>query len=192
MSEVPIGALSMFGGEVSGLRIEELRQEGWLPCDGQAYPIDDPDLQNLYQRIKKNYGGTETSFNVPDLRGRFIRGTDRGKGNDPDAGSRQPLQPGGNAGDAVGSVQPYATQRPSVNFSTDSQGEHQHIAKHLPTNYHNTPLSAWGGLGMSWTSDTENTSTDGNHTHKVAAGGDAESRPVNIYFHWLIKFRQAL
>jgi microcystin-dependent protein len=57
--------------------------EGWLECDGQA--INRATFANLFARIGTTYGagdGTST-FNVPDLRGEFVRGWDNGRGIDP-------------------------------------------------------------------------------------------------------------
>lgn len=51
------------------------------------------------------YGDNSTTFNIPDYRGRFLRGVDGGVGNDPDRASRTAMATGGNTGDNVGSVQ---------------------------------------------------------------------------------------
>src|SRR5256885_1023587 len=50
-------------------------------------------------------GDSVTTSTPPDLRGRSLRGTDSGAGRDPDSASRVAINPGGNAGDMVGSVQ---------------------------------------------------------------------------------------
>ena len=184
---IPVGALAMFGGGIEGLRINQLREQGWLLCDGTSYPAGG-DLQALFDRIGTGYGGGGGSFNVPDFRGRFSRGTDHGRGRDPDAGSRVPPNPGGNAGDKVGSAQPHATGRPANQFRTAEAGAHQHVAPHLSSDYHNTPLSAWDTTCMEWPGDDKQTSEAGDHSHTVA-GGDAESRPTNVYAHYLVKFK---
>lgn len=181
----PIGTIMMYGGMAKGLRLSELLQLGWLLCDGQSYSASE--YPDLYQRIKNNFGGDATTFQVPDLRGRFARGTDHGRGKDPDAEKRTALVPGGKTGDAVGSVQAYATRLPTTNMVTEAVPDHTHGAPHLATDYHNTPLSAWGDTVMSWTDATQTTSSAGDHSHTVSGGGDAESRPVNIYLYWLIK-----
>ncbi|MGH2508542.1 MAG: phage tail protein [Ktedonobacteraceae bacterium] len=181
----PIGTLMMYGGMAKGLRLSELLQLGWLLCDGQSYPVSE--YPDLYQRIKNNFGGDANTFYVPDLRGRFVRGTDHGRGQDPDAAQRHAIFPGGKTGDAVGSVQAYATRPPVTNILTEGVDNHTHGAPHLPTDYRNTPLSAWGDNVMSWTDETRTTSSNGDHSHIVSDGGDTESRPINIYLHWLIK-----
>lgn len=184
---IPVGALAMFGGGIEGLRMDQLKAQGWLLCDGTSYPVD-AELQALFDRIGTNYGGGQGSFNVPDFRGRFSRGTDHGRGKDPDAGSRVPLNPGGNAGDKVGSAQPYATGRPVDQFRTAEDGAHQHVAPNLSTDYHNTPLSAWSTWCMNWPGGDKDTSEEGDHAHEVS-GGDSESRPSNVYAHYLVKFK---
>lgn len=187
MANPPVGTVAMFGGEISGLRINELRELGWLLCDGQSYA--NSEYPELHKLIKTSFGGDETSFQVPDLRGRFVRATDHGRGKDPEAQARQPLYPGGNKGDALGSAQRYATKLPTTNMVSDTAPDHVHIAKHLPTDYHNTPLSAWGDTVMAWTGSNQTTSSNGDHTHTVVGGGDSESRPINVYLHWVIKYR---
>jgi len=54
---------------------------GYLECNGQSvlastYP-------ELFSAIGYSYGGGGANFNVPDLRGEFVRGWDDGKGADP-------------------------------------------------------------------------------------------------------------
>ncbi len=182
---LPVGCLVIFGGSIEGVRINELRDQGWLLCDGSAYPAEE--LAELFARIGSGYGGGEGAFHVPDFRGRFTRGTDHGRGKDPDAVSRTALNPGGNAGDKVGSAQAYATGRPVNQFRTADDGQHQHVAPHLISNWHNTPLSAWGEVCVEWPGADQKTSEAGDHSHTVV-GGDAESRPGNVYAHYLIKF----
>jgi len=183
---VPIGGLVMFGGSIEGVRINELKEQGWLLCDGTGYPAGD--FADLFARIGNGYGGGEGTFNVPDFRGRFTRGADHGRGKDPDAASRTALNPGGNTGDNVGSAQAGATGLPVTQFRTADDGLHQHVAPYLPLVHHSTPLSAWGASVIEWPGDDQVTSEAGDHAHTVA-GGDAESRPGNIYAHYLVKFR---
>lgn len=56
--------------------------EGFLLCDGSAISISA--YINLYNVIGNAYGNGNgsTTFNIPDLRGEFIRGTDNGRGVD--------------------------------------------------------------------------------------------------------------
>lgn len=64
---------------------------GWLICDGRD--INRETYSLLYERIGESFGSGDgsTTFNLPDLRGEFIRGFDNGKGTDKNRvfGSRQ-------------------------------------------------------------------------------------------------------
>ncbi|TAL69081.1 MAG: tail fiber protein [Bacteroidetes bacterium] len=100
---LPVGVILPFGGIAAKI------PDGWMLCDGTA--LSSKDYPHLYQVISTNWGdgsndttGTK-NFNLPDLRGLFLRGVDGGAGRDADAGFRQPIKPGGNAGDNVGSLQ---------------------------------------------------------------------------------------
>ncbi|WP_019224121.1 phage tail protein, partial [Bartonella rattaustraliani] len=65
---LPIGFIGTFA-------MERL-PEGWLLCDGQAYSREN--YRNLFAMIGTMWGEGDgaTSFNVPDLRGMFLRGFD--------------------------------------------------------------------------------------------------------------------
>lgn len=54
---------------------------GYLVCDGTAHSTTQ--YPELFNAIGYTYGGAGASFNVPDLRGEFIRGIDNGRGADP-------------------------------------------------------------------------------------------------------------
>ena len=53
---------------------------GYLECDGST--LDTSQYADLFSVIAYTYGGSGTSFNIPDLRGEFIRGWDNGRGID--------------------------------------------------------------------------------------------------------------
>lgn len=55
---------------------------GWLECNGQA--VSRTTYANLFLWLgtRHGIGDNSTTFNVPDLRGEFIRGFDNGKGTD--------------------------------------------------------------------------------------------------------------
>ena len=53
---------------------------GYLECDGST--LDTTQYADLFSVIAYTYGGSGTSFNIPDLRGEFIRGWDNGRGID--------------------------------------------------------------------------------------------------------------
>ncbi|WP_208441949.1 tail fiber protein [Bartonella raoultii] len=68
ISVYPTGTIGIFGMQVL--------PSGWLLCDGKAYLRSD--YPALYEAIRTRWGGSDswTKFNVPDLRGVFLRGVD--------------------------------------------------------------------------------------------------------------------
>lgn len=181
-SEVmPTGAIAALAGPT------DAPPPGWLGCDGRAYV--ETTYTNLSGVIYNNYGGDGTTvFNVPDLRGYFVRGTSHATGRDPDAASRYPLNTGGNSGDATGSAQDWATYLSPTKVVVDEGGAHTHNKTLVPLYDHH---AAWGASGpaafncMEWTESPTITSADGVHTHSLL-GGDAETRPLNVYMDWFI------
>lgn len=62
-----------FIGEIKAFTFEWAPM-GWLPCDGKSYSIDQ--YPELYALLGNTYGGTDKTFNVPNLQGRIIINTD--------------------------------------------------------------------------------------------------------------------
>ena len=76
---VPVGAVNAFAGNGD--------PSGWLICDGRS--LMKTDYPNLYAVIGSSHGSVDNDhFNIPDYRGRFLRGRDAGAGRDPDKASR--------------------------------------------------------------------------------------------------------
>ena len=73
-TSTPAGSVSAFAGSVA--------PAGWLFCRGQA--ISRTTYAALFTAIGTDYGVGDgsTTFNIPDLRGEFIRGFDAGRGVD--------------------------------------------------------------------------------------------------------------
>src|SRR5204862_3634034 len=62
MAQPYVGEIRMFAGNFA--------PAGWMFCDGTQLPISQN--ETLFQLIGTTYGGDgESSFNLPDLRGRF-------------------------------------------------------------------------------------------------------------------------
>jgi microcystin-dependent protein len=164
-SDFPIGAVIAYAGNNPSMG------QGWLPCDGRTLPINDT-YRPLFNAIGTINGGNGSSeFNLPDYRGRFLRGVDHGAGRDPDASSRIAPAVGGGIGDSVGSVQGNATASPKNGFSTS--------LTHLPTYDHQVSATAVGHDLSSWNSGTWNDNI-------TFSGGDKESRPPNLYLRYYI------
>lgn len=81
---------------------------GWLECNGAA--ISRATYGTLFAAIGTNYGVGDgaTTFNLPDLRGEFLRGADRGRGVD--------------TGRAIGSNQSDAIRNISGSFHINENG----------------------------------------------------------------------
>ncbi len=94
---MPAGAIIAYSGTSA--------PSGFLLCDGSA--VSRTTYATLFAVIGEaaGEGDNSTTFNLPDLRGRFLRGRDAGAGRDPDAGSRTAMNTGGNVGDQLFSVQ---------------------------------------------------------------------------------------
>jgi microcystin-dependent protein len=160
---VPVGTIVAFGGNADSV------PSGWLLCDGTPY--SGTDYPELYVAIGKNYGSMGGNiFNVPDLRGMFLRGVDGGAGNDPDAAIR--TANGNGETDAPGSVQEDAIQ------------EHQHQAadSYCYGEQHE-------GKDSNHVADNQWT-TSWNWTQNYSAGTktSSETRPKNVYVNYIIKY----
>jgi hypothetical protein len=99
---MPPGAITAFGGTNPPI--------GWILCDGRT--VSRTAYARLFSAIGTSWGSGDgsTTFNVPDMRGTFLRGVDNSpvtgvSGRDPDRTGRIAIQPGGATGNAVGSFQ---------------------------------------------------------------------------------------
>ncbi len=150
----PAGTIIAYGGTTV--------PAGWVSCDGAKYARVGQ-YAALFAAIGVHwgYGDNATTFNVPDLRGRFLRAASGGSGHDPDAANRVAIQPGGAVGDDVGS------------FQQDAFKAHHHTFH----DYSDVGLNSGGTRG---TNNLLQSLTDD-------VGGN-ETRPVNAYVNYLIKY----
>ena len=181
---IPVGAITTFAGDLSiKENLEALNKEGWLLCDGAAY--DTTTFAALFAAIGTANGGSANSFNVPDMAGRFLRGTMGSAANtDPDAAGRTAAAPGGNTGNKAGSLQKTATALPVNAWRLLNNGAHTHTCSHLNADMH----MAWDGSTYSmarWCAPAT-TDTAGAHSHKLT-GFDAVTTPVNMSLYFIIK-----
>ncbi len=167
---VPVGTIITFAGEVKD-RYEELEKLGWLVCDGREFEQDK--FPELFAQIKTSFGSqAEGLYNIPDLRGLFVRCISNDSGKDPDADGRIALMTGGNSGNKIGSYQGYATGKPKNDFRAIIQNN-DIVSMSLDSA---TDAGRSGIVG----SDSTAEETDG-------TGGDLETRPKNKYVYYLIK-----
>ena len=150
----PTGTIVAFAGDTV--------PDGWLLCDGTD--INRATYSGLFTAIGIIWGAGDlaSTFNLPDLRGRFLRGVDNGAGIDPDAAGRTLLHFGGNTGDAVGSYQ------------LDEFGTHYHKYGSSAR----TGDDSGNGIG----------DADAGSTFNSASNGGNETRPKNAYVNYIIKY----
>ena len=167
-TELPAGAVVPFAGPVTAV------PSGYLLCDGST--ISRTDYATLYAVIGNAWGEGDgsTTFHLPDLRGRFLRGVDdptgaAAAGLDPDAASRTASNAGGNTGNMVGSAQGHALL----------SHEHDILIK-----------NEWlGGCGYISSGGCSTTGFDTDHsTFDAQPTGDNETRPKNAYVNYIVKY----
>lgn len=178
---------------------------GWLKANGAA--ISRTAYAALFAAIGTTYGAGDgfTTFNLPDLRGEFIRGADDGRGLD--------------AGRAFGSVQSHALGSHAHGASASGVGNHSHggttggVGDHQHINPYGESTGEIGGFAYgtygnnnlvgSHSTDYDNSwpysspagahshgiAGDGAHSHTitVAPTGINETRPRNVALLYCIK-----
>jgi len=158
----PAGAVITFAGPTNNL------PNGYLLCDGTA--VSRTAYAVLFAAIGTSWGTGDgsTTFNLPDMRGVFLRGVDFGRGQDADTGSRATSNTGSNTGDAVGSYQ-------GDIFASHSHGQNATVGYRDATGnaYHlgdGDPAAQYGVLPP------------------TTAVGGSETRPKNVYVNYIIKY----
>jgi microcystin-dependent protein len=176
---LPVGCIVAFAGSFTGLR-------EWRLCDGKSVSKDA--FPELFDAIGTNWGGDgNPNFNLPDLRGLFLRGVDGGSGIDKDIVSRTAIKTGGSTQASVGS------------FQTDDFREHNHQPSAITENNRifwsaPRPGAEWksgfaggdafadsGALGVSRNSMTVIV-TEQNR-------GGKETRPVNAAVNYIVRVK---
>lgn len=188
----PTGIVQAFAGAKASV------PSGWLYCDGSA--VSRSTYTGLFAIIgtKHGQGNGTTTFNLPDLRGYFVRGQDDGQARDPDAASRTAATTGANSGDNVGSVQ--LDQYTSHNHTQNAHNHgvtdpgHLHSFHTYVTNAVNglNPTGQTGGeQGASPSSGPVISNTTGvtvnNATPINNVSGGNETRAKNVAMVYIIK-----
>jgi microcystin-dependent protein len=134
---------------------------GYLECDSSA--VSRTTYSDLFDKIGVMYGNGDgsTTFNLPDYRGKFLRGMDNGAGNDPDAAGRTD-RGDSTTGDNVGTQQDHQLD------------EHRHLCD-IGSNT--------GGYGYFLRAVTNQ--TPDKYTNYY---GGNETRPININVIYCIKY----
>jgi len=137
---------------------------GWLMCHGQE--VSRTTYRALFDVIGTHYGpgnGT-TTFNLPDIRGEFIRGSDNGRGID--------------SGRVLGSRQGHSIQRHDHYLPTSTSD--------LTSDFYNIPDNLWQKGGVN------SQPVPGTTAQTIVSGPqgnfESETRPRNIALNHIIKF----
>lgn len=159
---VPPGTVVAYAGSAA--------PSGWLVCHGAA--ISRTTYAALFAAIGTAFGAGDgtTTFNLPDLRGEFVRGWDAGRGVD--------------AGRVFGSAQASQNLSHTHTAITDTAGGHSHAAPEGFSGAGSLGPAATGTQGLAST-----TSTAGAHSHAVtvSSSGGAEARPRNVALLYIVK-----
>jgi len=178
---MPIGTIVPYGGNISQQNVmTSLDDGGWILCDGAE--VDRDKYHKLFDIIGEAFGtgGGKTKFNVPDLRGQFVRGLDYLKEGenrpyrDPDIHQRKhPIIKDKEVGGIVGSMQ------------MDGLKSHQHSLSNTINKFHRR-FQGTGNQrenGIPLTSDAGTVWLE----KETSLYGEQETRPKNVYVNFIIK-----
>jgi hypothetical protein len=172
MKALPIGTIiaSMLQFE----KFQNVAGNTWKPADGRKVSTT------------SKYAALTGNTTLPDLRGMFLRGLNqfdplmgprRDKYKDPDGSRRK-----------AGKPQKDATSLPK-NKKSPFKGEATSAGDHSHIYFKARREGARSGSHDRASSEASTTGSSGGHTHTVliTAGGDSETRPVNIAVFYYIK-----
>ncbi len=147
---VPIGTILAFDAAQP--------PSGYLLCDGSS--VSRVIYSSLFALIGTQHGvgNGSTTFNLPDYRGRFLRGLDNSSGNDPDVSARI-------KGDPITKIGSY---------QDDAFAKHNHTAS-----YGSVILMNQGAQYGTYIQSGSTT---------TGYSGGSETRPKNVYVNYIIKY----
>ncbi|TNE45117.1 MAG: tail fiber protein [Deltaproteobacteria bacterium] len=213
-NRLPAGTVISYAAPISlDANKKPIPPHGWLYCDGSWYKT--ADHPELFKALKGHYGlkgtGTSQEFRVPDYRGYFLRGVAGGGvgeatrvpdlSNRYEPGTNQAIKPKGPySTNPVGTTEVYQTALPSGGpILQTEQKTHSHKGFYSefsgycfapgngvpavscfpnpPAKYKNTGLV--GAKNVSVQNETLQ--------YKIIGGGN-ETRPSNVFVHYLIKY----
>jgi microcystin-dependent protein len=191
---VPVGTIISFAGPKNKI------PEGWALCDGSSQDGTSTQWKQLFDVLGTSWGGSGNNFNLPDLRGMFLRGVNDTRADglkDPDAATRTASNTGGNTGNEAGTVQ--ADEFQSHNHNVTDPGHTHGITD--PGHTHGIMSSSSDSEGGS--NDYGNNHNRTNNTFSATTGitvnsattgvtiqtkGGTETRPNNVYVYYIIKY----
>jgi phage-related tail fiber protein len=161
-THAPPGLVAFFAGAGGGL----IAPNGWMRCNGAA--VSRTAYSALFAVIGTLYGNGDglTTFNLPDMRGEFVRGFDDSRGVDP--------------GRTLGSWQDSANLAHAHNYS-DPGHQHQYTRINGDAPMAAGGTDAWTGVTTALTSTEKINIT-------IQNSGGSESRPKNLAMLACIKY----
>jgi len=168
---LPVGTVVAFAGKISSCSSDppsayttNIETLGWMLCDGKSLEVSQ--YFDLFAVLGYLYGGENDKFNIPDYTGIFLRGVDSCAKNDPDSSKRKP---------------------PSQNEKNDGVGSRQEDA--LQYHQHEYPglSQTTGGTGNKAAMLVDEVKTLTSYPKEPPRTSD-ETRPKNVYVHYIIKY----
>lgn len=174
-SSDPVGSVTAFAGTTGNI------PDGWLLCDGS--PLNSTNYPSLFAAIGIAWGdgsnGSGTDFNLPDMRGYFLRGVSHNTTRDPDRNSRSSngygnkVQVGSSQSDAIRNI----TGRTAIGEFTESIQNGAFDGRSSYVNGSSNGTEPGGNSDFYTTFDA---------SRVVPTGGD--NRPKNVYVNYIIKY----
>lgn len=157
------GTVKPFNGQLTMI------PAGWVICDGSTLSRTTYAALFAALGISAGQGDGSTTFTLPDMRGRFLRGVNGGAVNDPDAITRLANTTGGNTGNNVNTIQSDQTRT--------------HV--HGPAPGYSSILFA--GAGPHGLFGSPNFQAVSSGVTNTGATGGNETRPNNFSTYYIIK-----
>lgn len=192
-------AENLFVGAVMAFAMSEA-PEGWLECNGDE--ISRTEYARLFERIDVTFGegDGETTFNLPDLRGLFVRGWDQ-------EGLLDPEREFATGQDDQMQTHTHVDEGHSHKGITDYNGKHKHkLIFHGVQDGGNSYKGLTFSISGKWFQSSDYTKKAGKHSHNFTTKNSYsnlgeptefnserprhgnETRPKNIALLYCIKY----
>ena len=208
VKDPPLGTIIAFAGNFLPDLPTWEEQHGWMLCNGRMLDrtVQNHKFKPLFDEIGSSWGGDGANkFNLPDLRGYFLRGIDTGAGRDPNVNDRIASNPGGHTKGDVGSVQEDMMQSHKHSDLGHDHPASTSVSGQVPTSFGEEVEDGSGSLvngnegnqGM-FDPGFRASTTVGNGSANISEpiGSTAgrprigqETRPINAYVHWIIRWK---
>ncbi len=167
---------------------------GWLICNGAA--VSRYVYWSLFEVIGTQFGEGDgsTTFNIPDYRGAFLRGTGYGsnetyEGPDLNESQNHATQRHSHLATSTVSDPGHVHTQTTVNndFNPSSDGAYPDYTKPSAPRYDNGSDITWSNINSSLTGVTVETTVQPSITNGTTYVNADETRPYNFGINWIIK-----